>query len=568
VLLDDMLELNARRRPAHPAVVLADAGRTVTYADLAERAHRLANALCAYTEPGDRVALLGQNSAEYIECYYGVPASACALTMLNYRLHPREWAWILDDCGARVLIVDEAYADTILDLRAGGELDSIEQVVVIGAARPGTGSYEDLLSGGRTAPSSRRPAPDDTAWILYTSGTTGHPKGAMLTHENLVVAGLQSVIAYQTKPSDRTLYAMPMCHVSGYLIPVAQFHGGTVVVQGAWDPEGWMQIVAEYGITSGGFAPAMMNMLLRHPKINEYRLDSLDSMGYGAAIMPVEVLRRTIARFGPIVYAGFGMTELSGNVLHLDKEAHVRAARGEEHLLASAGLPMSMVDVRVFDDGDRECPTGVVGEIVVKGPQTTKGYFGNPVATAEAYRGGWFHTGDLARRDEEGFFYIVDRKKDMIITGGENVYSSEVENAIYAHPSVAEVAVFGVPHEKWGEAVTAAIVLRDGGTATEEDIVASCRERLAGYKRPQRVVFVDGIPKTVTGKVLKRNLRETYRALFTPSGEAAPTTSTATTGPAATAAASPSTTATAADPSTTAAASPATTATAADTATT
>jgi acyl-CoA synthetase (AMP-forming)/AMP-acid ligase II len=508
MLLGDMLELNARKTPARDAVIFADAGMRSTYAELADRVRRLANAVCGLASPGDRVALLGENSMPYLECYYGVPSAGTALTMLNYRLHPKEWVWVLNDSESRVLVADRAYAEQILDLRS--ELPFLEHVVVVGDPLPGALSYEDLLAAASSSLPSSRPDEDDTAWILYTSGTTGRPKGAMLSHRNLVTAITESVVEYTPSPAEQFLHAMPMCHVSGYLIPTNQFRGGTVVVQGAWDPERWMEIVDGYGITSGGFAPVMMNMLLRHPKINEFRLDSLTSMGYGASIMPVEILRETIARFGPIVYAGFGMTELAGNVLTLDKAAHVRAAKGEEHLLAAAGSAMCLADVRVFDEDDRECAPGEVGEIVVQGAQTTTGYFNNPDATQEAYRSDWFHSGDLARRDEEGFFYIVDRKKDMIISGGENVYSTEVENAIYTHPSVAEAAVIGLPHEKWGEAVTAIVVLKVGAAATEEEIIQACRQNLAGYKRPQRVIFTDAIPKNVGGKVLKRELRDAY----------------------------------------------------------
>jgi len=516
MLLGDMLQLNARKTPARDAVIFVDAGVRSTYAELAERVRRLSNTIAELAKPGDRVALLGENSMPYLECYYGVPSAGTALTMLNYRLHPKEWVWILNDAQARVLVADQAYAEQVLDLRS--EVPSLEHVVVIGDSLPGTLAYEDLLSSASPSSPVAPPHEDDTAWILYTSGTTGRPKGAMLSHRNLLTAITESVIEYAPSPVERFLNAMPMCHVSGYLIPTNQFRGGTVVVQGTWDPERWMEIVDGYGITSGGFAPVMMNMLLQHPKINEFRLDSLTSMGYGASIMPVEILRETIARFGPIVYAGFGMTELGGNVLMLDKAAHVRAAQGEEHLLASAGAAMCLADVRVFDEEDHECPAGEVGEIVIQGAQTTTGYFNNPEATSEAYQNGWFHSGDLARRDEEGFFYIVDRKKDMIITGGENVYSTEVENAIYTHPSVAEVAVIGLPHEKWGEAVTAVVVARSGSAITEAEIIETCRQNLAGYKRPQQVIFVDAIPKNVSGKVLKRELRDAHAGISAAKG--------------------------------------------------
>jgi acyl-CoA synthetase (AMP-forming)/AMP-acid ligase II len=271
-----------------------------------------------------------------------------------------------------------------------------------------------------------------------------------------------------------------------------------------------MRLVDEHGITGTAMAPTMLNMVLQHTKLHEYDLGTLRGIGYGAAAMPVEVLRRAIDRFGPIVYSGFGMTELGGNVLTFPKSDHVRAISGDEHLLASCGTPMCLADVKVVDDEMKECQPGDVGEIVIQGEQVLKGYFRNEEGTAKAFHGGWFHTGDMARRDEEGFFYIVDRMKDMIITGGENVYSREVEEAIYAHPGVSEAAVIGLPDPQWGENVTAVVVLRDGASATEADIIQVTRDRLAGYKKPKRVIFVDELPKTVSGKILKRELRDEY----------------------------------------------------------
>jgi long-chain acyl-CoA synthetase len=271
-----------------------------------------------------------------------------------------------------------------------------------------------------------------------------------------------------------------------------------------------MKLVDQHGITATALAPTMMNFLLQHPKIHEYKLDTLRGIGYGAAAMPVEVLRSAIERFGPIVYSGFGMTELGGNVLTFPKADHVRAINGEEGLLASCGTPMCLADVKVVDEQMVECPPGVVGEIVIQGEQVLKGYFRNEDGTRKAFEGGWFHTGDMARRDQEGFFYIVDRMKDMIITGGENVYSREVEEVLYTHPSVSEAAVVGLPDPRWGENVTAVIVLRPGMTATEAEIIATAKDRLAGFKKPKKVIFVDELPKTVSGKIIKKDLRERF----------------------------------------------------------
>ena len=505
MLLGDVIGRNGRKTPSRIAVVAP--GREITFGELHVRVQRLANAMLSLADPGDRIAILAENLPEYVECYYGVPSAGMALTFLNYRLHPREWAWIIDNAAARVLIVQESYLAAIEPLLS--ELPCVEHVLVIGGgARSRFLDYDDVVEAWGAYDPPVTVDEDSTAWLLYTSGTTGFPKGAMLTHRNLMVALVESVIEYETTPEQRNLVAFPMCHVSGYSIPVCHFRGGRIVLTPTFEAEAWMRLVDEHAITGTSMAPTMLNFILQHPRVDDYSLATLTSIGYGAAAMPVEILRAAIDRFGPIVYSGFGMTELGGNVLTFPKAAHVRAVNGEEHLLASCGTPMCLAEVKVVDEQMDECPPGVVGEIVIRGEQVLKGYFRNEEGTAAAFRNGWFHTGDMARRDAEGFFYIVDRMKDMIITGGENVYSREVEEVIYTHPSVSEVAVVGTPDPRWGEQVTAVVVLRAGMTATEDEIIAVTRERLAGFKKPKRVVFRDELPKTVSGKIIKRELRD------------------------------------------------------------
>ncbi|MDY7103854.1 MAG: long-chain-fatty-acid--CoA ligase [Actinomycetota bacterium] len=513
MLLHDIVRIAASRHPDRVAVVAGD--RTQTFTELRDDVWRLAGALGKIGDRGDRVAILAENLPAYVGAYYGVPAAGMALTFLNYRLHPEEWAWIVNDAGARVLMVQSRFLAGVWSVR--DKLETVETVVVIQDGSPmpdGRGAYdvtfEELLASAPAEEPAVRGAPDELAWLLYTSGTTGFPKGAMLTHTNLLTAIVGLAIEGDRVEDACSLVAFPLCHVAGYTVPVAHLRGARIVLPEAFDPEGWMDLVDRHAVTDTAVAPTMLAMILDHPALDDHDLSSLRSLGYGAAAMPVEVLRRAIRRFGPIVRSGFGMTELAGNVLVFTSEAHERAVAGEEHLLASCGVPMSLAEVRVVDDEDRECPPGVVGEIVVRGDQVLSGYFGNETATAEAMRGGWFHTGDMARRDEEGFFYIVDRRKDMIITGGENVYSREVEEALYLHPGVAEAAVIGLPDERWGENVTAVVVLRSGVEATEADIIDTVRHRLAGYKKPKRVIFSDELPKNVSGKILKRQLRDRY----------------------------------------------------------
>ena len=509
MFLSDIVRLNGRKYPDRPAVVTGD--RTITFGELRDAAWRVANAMRELDEPGARVGILAENLPEYVECYYGVPAAGMALTFLNYRLHPKEWAWILNNAEASVLIVQGKFLEPIEAVL--GEAPTVAHVVVIDDGTAVSTShplYRDVIGAAPAEEPPRDIDEDGTAWLLYTSGTTGFPKGAMLTHRNLTVAMLESVIEYEPQPDERNLVAFPLCHVAGYTVPVTHMRGGRVVLTPMFEPELWMRLVDEHGITGTALAPTMLNMVLQHPKIDDYSLDSLTGIGYGAAAMPVEVLRAAIQRFGPIVYSGFGMTELGGNVLTFPKSAHERAVNGDEYLLASCGTPMCLADVKVVDEDFVECPPGVVGEIVIRGEQVLKGYFRNEEGTAKAFHDGWFRTGDMARRDDEGFFYIVDRMKDMIITGGENVYSREVEEVLYTHPAVSEAAVVGLPDPTWGENVTAVVVLREGATATEAEIIATARDRLAGFKKPKRVIFIDELPKTVSGKIVKRELRERF----------------------------------------------------------
>ena len=507
MFLGDIIRLNGRKYPSRTAIMTGE--QTVTFGALLDGSMRVANAMLELASPGDRIAILAENLPEYVECYYGVPSAGMALTFLNYRLHPREWTWILNNAEARVLIVQHKYLESIEPFLA--EIPSVEHVIVIGEGERGRyPSYADMIGAAAADEPDLIVDEDSTAWLLYTSGTTGFPKGAMLTHRNLIAAALESVIEYEPQPDERNLVAFPLCHVSGYTVPLTHVRGGRIVLTPLFEPELWMRLVQQHGITGTAMAPTMLNMVLQHPKIDEYRLDTLRGIGYGAAAMPVEVLRAAIERFGPIVYSGFGMTELGGNVLTFPKSAHARAIAGEQHLLASCGTPMCLADVRVVDEKMNECPPDVVGEMVIRGEQVLKGYFRNEEGNKKAFEGGWFHTGDMARRDEEGFFYIVDRMKDMIITGGENVYSREVEEVLYTHPAVSEAAVVGLPDAIWGENVTAVVVLRPGMTATEAEIIATARDRLAGYKKPKRVIFLDELPKTVSGKIIKRELRDRF----------------------------------------------------------
>lgn len=507
MILSDIVEYGARKHPERIALRFED--EAVAYAELRDRCRRLANALLGVAAPGDRVAILATNCLEYFDCYYGVPMAGMALTVLNHRLHPDQVAQLVAHAEASVLVVSAELLPAMLRVRE--RIPAVRTVIVIGAGSgPEVRGWAEFTAAAPAEPPAVRPDPADPAWLVYTSGTTGTPKGAVLTHRNLLAAITSSAMRWSVRPDTVFLFCFPLCHVGGYVTMINHLVGSTVGFLRGYDTATFLRLVPEWRVTQTGLAPTMINFLLQEPALAEHDLSSLRAVGYGSSAIPAPVLRAGLDRLGCDFFQGMGMTELAGNVLHFDEGEHRRAAAGEPELLAAAGKPMPLVDIRIVDPDLREVPVGAVGELVVRGDQVMAGYWRDPEATAAAFTDGWFHTGDLVRRDAEGFVYVVDRMKDLIISGGENVSSLSVEEALYRHPAVAEAAAVGVPDETWGELVCAVVVLRPGAAATAEEIVASCREHLGGFQVPRRVEFVEALPRNVTGKVLKRDLREWF----------------------------------------------------------
>jgi acyl-CoA synthetase (AMP-forming)/AMP-acid ligase II len=505
MLLSDVPTLAAHHAPQTLAVRFQD--RAMTYVELRDRCWRLSNALAKVGEPGERVAILAENCPEYVECYYGVPGAGMALTLLNYRLTGRELAYIIGDAAPRVLVVEPKYLPTIRQIRA--EIPSVELILLIGGEAQDCQGYDAFVGQGQPAPPVRRGEEGDLCWLLYTSGTTGLPKGAMLSHRNLMAAVLNSMCAWESAPDEVCMFTFPQFHVAGYVMPMYHLRGWPVVLLRSFDPETLLGNVQAYGVTNTAMAPTMIAMLLEDPVTDRFDLSSLRRIGYGASSMPAEVLRRARARWPQVGFStGFGMTELAGNVMFMSPADHERAAEHDLPILRSVGRQMPLARVRVIDEAGLDAPPGVPGEIVVKGDQVLSGYWRNPEATQTSFVDGWFRSGDVGVWDEDGYLYIVDRKKDMILTGGENVYPREVEEVLYEHPAVVEAAVLGAPDPKWGEKVVAVICARPGQPVTGADLVAFCRARIASYKKPRHVVFIDALPRNASGKVLKRELRE------------------------------------------------------------
>lgn len=499
VLLHHLLANAARRTPDGVAVVVDD--DEVTFAQLHAEAGRLARAIASVTEAGDRVAILAENRIEYVGAYYAVPAVDRVLAPLNHRLHPDEWVELLRLCDARVLLAEAPFLDALRP-----HLSRTGVTTVVDLDR----DLHDFVAPHAGHAASGIADERAVAWLISTSGTTGLPKWAMLTHRSLT-AGITNVsLARPITDDDSLATPFPLCHVAGYNVLAFHLHARPVVLLRRFDPDVLNAQIERHRVRTLSLAPTMIAAWLDAPSTATTDLSSLRTLGYGASAIPAPVLRRAIDRLGVDLSQGYGMTELSGNVAFLGPDDHRTAVTfDDERLLRAAGRPGPLAALRIVDDDLVDVTPGAAGEIVVRADQVCAGYWNDADATSAAFTDdGWFRTGDLGRIDPDGLLSIVDRKKDVIVTGGENVASREVEQVLERHPAVREVAVVGVPDPAWGENVCAVVVPVDpDAPPTLADLVAFTREHLAGFKKPKRLVVVDALPKNATGKIQKQVLR-------------------------------------------------------------
>jgi long-chain acyl-CoA synthetase len=500
--LRELLEARAAAAPEKVFLFSEADGRRFTYREFDAAVNRAANMLASHgVREGDVVSLLLPNSAEYVVAYFACFKLGALAGPVNSLLKTEEMAYVVGNSETKLLLYSAQFDPQVSELK--GEVKTLRQALVFDDERAATAGQEDVPGAWGETVLTR----EDEAIIIYTSGTTGKPKGCLLTHGNLLANARQIVDWLGFKDDDRLLTVMPLFHMNAVSVTTASalYAGGSTVTSTRFSASRFWQIVDDYRVTSFGSVATMLSLLLKtYPEGVPEGLSTgqLRFAMCGSAPVPAEVMRRFEETFKCLVVEGYGLSESTCRSTFNPPDTRRRPG--------SCGMPIGN-EMRVFDEEENELPDGEAGEIVMRGENVFKGYFKNEAATARAFRGGWFHTGDVGFRDAEGFYHIIDRKSDMVIRGGENIYPREIDELLYKHPAVAEAAAFGVPDPLYGEDVAAFVVLKEGRTATGEEVAAYCREHLADYKCPKTVRVVAALPKGPTGKVLKRELQALWR---------------------------------------------------------
>jgi fatty-acyl-CoA synthase len=509
----DLMTNRARLTPNREALLTLPDGRRYTYGELNARANRLANWMRELgVKEGDRVSILAHNSIEYIDLLFGLPKIGAILAPLNWRLAARELVYIVNDCQPKVLLCGPEFTDLLAEVRS--QIDVPHYVSIEGAEFEGARDYDARVAQASAAEPERPPLhPDDTYAVLYTSGTTGRPKGAMIPHRQVLYNCLNTVASWGLTENDITPVFTPLFHAGGlfaFLTPVT-YIGGRIALFRTFDLEATLDAICDERCTVVLGVPTIYRLMMASPGFAEADFSHVRFFINGGAPLPPELAREWIAAKGGVFRRGYGLTEVGVNCFSMtDEESKTR--------LGSVGKPIFHSKMRLLNpETEQDVPVGQEGELLIWGPHVCTGYWRNPEASAEVLwhdpvngSGPWFRTGDMARTDEDGYFYIIGRYKDMIKSGGENIYAAEVEAVFREHPAVDDAALIGLPHETWGEVGLMVVVLEEGQTASEEELKAFCGEHLARFKIPKKVVFAEALPYSSYGKVLKTELKKQY----------------------------------------------------------
>jgi acyl-CoA synthetase (AMP-forming)/AMP-acid ligase II len=493
--------------PQKRAVVVEE--QACTFAELHQRTQRLAGGLLKLGLcKGDKVALLMLNRIEFSEIYFGVLRCGGILVALNARLKGQELSYMIQHSEARVLIFEDSFGEEVKKIQS--QIHQVKDLIMVGETIPQRFvSYQDLILDSHTGDSQIEVGDDDEACILYTSGTTGAPKGVVITHKNIFIEAINHIVEWDVRFEDVELYPIPLFHAGGLAaLSRTVVIGNTLLLMKSFDPERFIEIIDREKVTRTGLVSTMCAFILDLPRLDTHKACSLRLMIIGGSILPIEIKKKMMELFPRVgIYETYGQTETTGSIACLKPVDALRKP-------GSIGKVFFLNEIRLVDEQDNEVSPGEVGELVVRGPNVMKNYYKNPQATAEVLKGVWFHTGDLARQDEDGYLYLVDRKKDMIVSGGVNIYPREIEEVLYAHPKILEAAVIGVADPVMKETVKAIVVLKSGEKVGEKEVIDFCRERLAGYKNPRAVDFVRSLPKNPAGKILKSELRQKNDSLL------------------------------------------------------
>ena len=512
--VSEFLAISAAIVPDRDALVFE--GRRTTFEDLQHRVNRLAAGLRDLgVGPGDRIGIVQVNTDQVVEAYFAAARLDAVFVPLNFRARADEMSFMVSDSAPKVLLAGARY----LDLLDGicDDIDSVERRISLDVPRDGWMDYSELIEGAPDDEIWPTSGEDDLAMLLFTSGTTSLPKGVMLSHNSFSSYILSHVTPADPDIAERNLLTVPLYHIAGMQAMISAVYGGrTLIIQRQFDADQWMDLVETERVDRAMMVPTMLKMLMDHENFRKYDMSSLRVITYGAAPMPIEVIRRAIVEFPNAQFINaFGQTETAATITMLPPDDHVLNGSCEEverklKRLTSIGKPLDDVEVRIVDEDGADVVMGEIGEIAARGQRLMKGYWGQDAATAETIRGGWLYTGDLGYWDDDGYIFLAGRSKDFIKRGGEMISPEEVEQVLHSHPDIEEAAIIGVPDIDWGERVRAVVVPSPGHAVDEIEVIEYCRQRLASFKKPESVVVVDELPRNPMGKVLKRLLKEEH----------------------------------------------------------